>query len=207
MNESTAALLTTIAENMPKIKAQGIAEGQANKIYETLTFSNGISIEAREDGIFIVNEENRAEKLFDANTAIITAMQSDYASEADMAHTAYYDPQMRELKGTYVYEQGDVANATVPIEDGSVFSYGMVTNSIFGFSNPEQYEVGFTSALYFKTPDVIPENYSQFPADIYFKGDSTDEGAFVPEANMRYTIVFDFDGYMVNAYVSGVTTV
>ena len=57
------------------------------------------------------------------------------------------------------------------------------------------------------TPSEIPENYSQFPDDIYFKGDSTDEGAFVPEANMRYTIVFDFDGYMLNGYVSGVKMV
>lgn len=80
-------------------------------------------------------------------------------------------------------------------------------SSIIVSSSDEMYALGFSAALYFATPSEIPENYSQFPADIYFKGDSTDNGAFIPEANMIYTIYFDFDGYRLNGYVSGVSTI
>ena len=98
------------------------------------------------------------------------------------------------------------ASSEIQLEicDNCILSYGAINTSLIT-TLPEEYQyIGFTSGLYFTTPSVIPENYSQFPADVYFKGDSTDEGAFVPEADMRYTIVFDFDGYMLNGYVSGV---
>ena len=105
-----------------------------------------------------------------------------------------------------INEDGDVEVLDYEIEANTAIYRGIISNSVIATLDvPVAY--GFTSALYFATPSEIPENYTQFPADIYFKGDSTDGGAFVPEANMRYTIVFDFDGYMMNAYVSGVTTV
>lgn len=203
MNESTAALLTTIAENMPKIKTQGFLEGQADKIYDTLSFSNGVNIEAREDGIYLcgVNGDSRLYEA-DNNSTVV-----DLARNADAALMAYYDAEYRELKGTTVNDYGDYDTLDLALYDGVIASCGVITTALMVSLGSDWHQIGFTSALYFKTPNVIPENYSQFPADIYFKGDSTDNGAFVPEANMRYTIVFDFDGYMVNAYVSGVTTV
>lgn len=107
-----------------------------------------------------------------------------------------------------VYEYGDEAEADVFLSDNTIESYGVISDSLVAskYENENLY-VGFTSVLYFATPSVLPNNYSDFPDDIYFKGDSTDNGAFIPEANMRYTIVFDFDGYMMNGYVSGVTMV
>ena len=101
----------------------------------------------------------------------------------------------------------DVNEAYPEIRFNHISAYGIVSTLLNATLEEDYQHIGFTSALYFATPSVIPENYSQFPADIYFKGDSTDNGAFVPEANMRYTIVFDFDGFMMNGYVSGVTTV
>ena len=105
-----------------------------------------------------------------------------------------------------IIEYGDIESLDFEIEPNAAIYCGIISNSVIATLDvPVAF--GFTSALYLTTPSEIPANYSQFPADVYFKGDSTDNGAFVPEANMRYTIVFDFDGYMLNGYVSGVTTV
>ena len=69
---------------------------------------------------------------------------------------------------------------------------------------PEAFVEGGNLALYFSTPDSIPTNYSAFPEKYIFKGDSTEDNKFVPEANTRYTIVFSYDGANVVCYVSGV---
>lgn len=106
-----------------------------------------------------------------------------------------------------ILDLGDVENGDFEIMDKYIIAYGKVSTSLIASLNENYQQLGFISALYFTTPSEIPENYSQFPANVYFKGDNTEEGAFVPEANMRYTILFDFDGYMLNGYVSGVTTV
>lgn len=105
-----------------------------------------------------------------------------------------------------IIEYGDIESLDFEIEPNATIYCGIISNSVIATLDvPVAF--GFTSALYFATPSAIPANYSQFPADVYFKGDSTDNGAFVPEANMRYTIVYDFDGYMLNGYVSGVSMV
>ena len=105
-----------------------------------------------------------------------------------------------------IIEDGDIESLDFEIEPNTAIYRGIISNSVIATLDvPVAF--GFTSALYFATPSEIPANYSQFPADVYFKGDSTDNGAFVPEANMRYTIIFDFDGYMLNGYVSGVSMV
>lgn len=105
-----------------------------------------------------------------------------------------------------IYKTGDIDVLEQYLESNLVSSHGIVSTSI-KIMLEATIEVGFTAALYFVTPSEILEgsDYSQFPENIHFKGDSTDNGTFVPEENMRYTIVFDFDGYMVNGYVSGVS--
>lgn len=187
---------------------------EIEKPREVIHLSNDMRIEAREDGIYLVtdNEENGyIESIifeqFDGAT------YSDYSMEAEFAYYANSDEHGRTLKGIFVDEFTDGGSyedmSEIEIGDGYVVSFGVINNPMQILLPPEdQYQyVGFTSAMYFATPSEIPENYTQFPDVIHFKGDSTDEGAFVPEANMRYTIVFDFDGYMLNGYVSGVTTV
>jgi hypothetical protein len=101
-------------------------------------------------------------------------------------------------------DTGDMERLEQVINHNTITRVGVVTHSISGVVGESPF-VGFLAALYFATPDIIPENYSTFPDDMYFKGDSTDDGKFIPEANTRYTIVFDYDGYVVNAYVSGVS--
>ena len=108
-----------------------------------------------------------------------------------------------EKLNVYTNDHGDVEHLSHTIERNTVNSFGVVTQSI-DVTIDENISIDFLSALYFTTPSVIPENYSTFPDDVHFKGDCTDEDKFIPEANTRYTIVFDYDGYSVNAYVSGV---
>lgn len=170
---------------------------------EVIPLTHNMRIEAREDGIYLCGEHG--DSLIYQNDYNSTVV--DLARNADAALMAYYDAEYRELKGTTVNDYGDYDTLDLALYDGVIASCGVITTALMVSLGSDWQQIGFTSALYFKTPNVIPENYSQFPADIYFKGDSTDNGAFVPEANMRYTIVFDFDGYMMNAYVSGVTTV
>lgn len=169
---------------------------------ESIKLTHDMRIEAREDGIYLCGV-NGDSLIYEASNSTVV----DLARNADAALLSYYDSEYRELKGTTVTEYGDYDTLDMALYDGVIASCGIITTALMVSLGSNYQHVGFTSALYFRTPSVIPENYSQFPADIYFKGDSTDNGAFVPEANMRYTIVFDFDGYMMNAYVSGVTTV
>ena len=171
---------------------------------EEIQFTHDISIEARADGLYLSGEEGNGTKLFDAEHEYIYADEAYYA---EFAYVATVDGHDRALKGIEIEELDESDAEDFYIRDGSVVSFGVVNTFINATLEKYYRHIGFTSALYFATPSVIPENYSQFPADITFDGDSTDNGAFVPEAHMRYTIVFDFDGFMMNGYVKGVTTV
>ena len=185
---------------------------------------NDMRIEARNDGIYLCKGDKskllyysvyngiRADEASWADNARSATManSADYATEsryADEAERAEQDANGRALKGVNIYDMDDVSETREYLEDGQILSMGVVRTYLSIGHGANYQQVGYSSALYFTTPSVIPENYSQFPADITFDGDSTDNGAFVPEANMRYTIVFDFDGFMMNGYVKGVTTV
>ena len=123
-------------------------------------------------------------------------------SRASAVEVAGLKTDVGNLK-TNIIDNDDVEEAICTIDNNTILSYGLVENSIDAEMGDAH--IGFSSALYFTTPWTIPANYSRFPADVYFKGDSTDNGAFVPEPDMRYTIVFDIDGYRIMAYVSGVS--
>ena len=138
-----------------------------------------------------------------------TGPQGPQGVQGDKGDTGDKGPQ-GEKGDSYtldIVEIGDVETANVEIIKDAIISYGIISASLITSLGEGHQQIGFTSCLCFATPSEMPSNYSQFPADVYFKGDSTDNGAFVPEANMRYTIVFDFDGYMLNGYVSGVSMV
>ena len=194
---------------------------------EVIHLANGMRIESREEGIYLVSPEDREQEIeecsyllinkYDAITDLVAkyaefAYETEYALYAEHSATADMDSEERTLKGVYI-EELDLDEAIdiseIEIFDGYIASLGLVNRPLEILLPPEkQYQyVGFTSAMYFATPSEIPENYTQFPDVIHFKGDSVVDGRLVPEPNMRYTIVFDFDGYMLNAYVSGVTTV
>lgn len=184
-----------------------------NEPREAIPLTNDMRIESREEGIYLVTEAygNYDEKrIFESQSGSTVA---DYAENAVYSEYAICDTNGRELKGAYIEEldlEGNDADIyEIEIGDGYVVSFGLVNRPLeilLPPANRYQY-VGFTSAMYFATPSEIPEDYTQFPDVIHFKGDSVVDGRFVPEPNMRYTIVFDFDGYMLNGYVSGVTTI
>lgn len=183
---------------------------------EVIHLANGMSIESREDGIYLtgVDEDGNSFESFlcDTNgyTTVHYAEEAGFAGEAEYAYAASdaeNDANGRPLKGIITEDYGDVEDADFSLSDGYALYYGVISNSIIAAKDVDEMYPGFEFALYFTTPTTLPENYTQFPAEVCFKGDSTDNGAFIPEPNMRYTIVFDFDGYMLNGYVSGVTTV
>ena len=62
----------------------------------------------------------------------------------------------------------------------------------------------YISSIIFSTPTTIPENYSTFPSDLYFKGDECDAGIFIPIASTRYTMLFYYDGVKLIGLVSGI---
>lgn len=194
---------------LSKVKAE------IEKPKDVIRLANGKRIESRVDGIFLVMEDEERDVCLLNADGDIEAFYAETAGEAYTSFMASVDESERPLKGTFVDELdvggSDSDVAEVELGDGYVVSLGLVDRPIDVLLPPKQHYqyVGFESAMYFSTPSAIPEgsNYTQFPDAIYFKGDSTDNGAFVPEPNMRYTIVFDFDGYMLNGYVSGVTTV
>lgn len=195
-------------EEINKTKKELIEFTNGIKLYVfSNPYNNGIQVEYP-----IENGSKKQRNLIDyvgvnADYAITSyyAEWADLDAEGNPIHIHYATKSELEEAKVSIYDNGGVEIIDLDIRDNSVHYYGVVTESVSAVVVGA--EAGFSSALYFATPSEMPENYSQFPADVYFKGDNTDNGAFVPEANMRYTIVFDFDGYMVNAYVSGVTTV
>ena len=183
-----------------------------------IEFDNGVKLVSRESGIYVAHPDNPGEEmiLYDSANGRIISNDADYAicAEMDIDDNPIIDTYATkdELEDrvsaleTEITESGDSEMVSLGIMNGTVDYYGVVSQSIEA-SVVGNVGADFSAALYFATPSEMPSNYSQFPADVCFKGDSTDNGAFVPEANMRYTIVFDFDGYMLNGYVSGVTIV
>jgi hypothetical protein len=114
----------------------------------------------------------------------------------------YVDEKVGEIKPTINNIYSDMVSET--LLDNTINHLGIVFLSV-SVSFPEELDVGYTSALYFSTPAEIPSDYSNFPEEVTFGGDSTEDGRFIPEASTRYTIVFDYDGENINGYVRGVS--
>lgn len=182
---------------------------------------NDMRVEARNDGIYLCKGDKskllyysvyngiRADEASWADNANSATManNANYATEsryADEAERAEQDADGRALKGVNIYDMDDVSETREYLEDGQILSMGVVRTYLSIGHGANYQQVGYSSALYFTTPSVLPDDYSYFPDDINFKGDSVIDGRFVPEPDTRYTLVFDFDGYMVNGYVSGV---
>lgn len=169
-----------------------IHAGKADKI----CLEDGVSLEAREDGIWIVDGEEEIQ-IYDSDWQQLQAQYSDYANEADYA---FCDPEGRELKGTTLYEFYD-SYAYVVLNDREVLSYDVVDN--ISVELPDEYYVGFESKVYFTTPSSVGSDFVQAD-DVYFKGDNTNNGVFTPEADTRYTINFEYNGNRYVGTVSGV---
>lgn len=179
---------------------------------QTIKFTNGIRIEAEEGLLSITDTLGNKYTLCLDEYGIEAyyagyadyAEQASYAEESDYSNYAGMDVEGRTLKGNEIVDEGDTDTVELSLTDGFTFRYGIISDSLIVYTDGDWAYEGLDCALYFTTPSVMPENYSQFIGNVCFKGDSVDDRAFVPEKNTRYTIYFDFDGNMVVGYVSGV---
>lgn len=184
---------------LPKIKAQGVAEGLDGIVaFESIKFSNGVRIEAREDGLHVVAGEEDA-LLYDLQWGQIYANNADRARDATRAFSDSYG---RELKGTSIQEYGDGDNFYVILEDGQIASVDTVSGT-FNMEFPDEIYLGYTSKLYFTTSSdgYVFIDVSQ---PVYFRGDSTENGSIIIDQDTRYSITFEYDGYHLIGSVSAV---
>lgn len=158
--------------------------------------ANSAKTEAMANTAFRVEASPKLEKLredVDEHQGLLDKLDEDLKqAEADI----------RSLEPKISYNSDE--NWFVEVIDTNTIVYcGVIAEFLtIGFVNVG---VGYTSALHFSTPAEVPTDYSVFPEETKFKGDSVEDERFVPEANMRYTIVFDYDGVNVIGYVSGVS--
>ena len=124
----------------------------------------------------------------------------------EIAHAVIELEEEAESSNAGIYEDFESKIININIRNKTSYYYGTVYQMNV-YCGDDKNDLGYNSELYFTTPSEVPLDFSNFPKDIYFKGDGADEGAFAPEPNTRYTIVFSFDGYNMNAYVSGVIIV
>jgi len=175
-----------------------LSSGSANTQQNAIQLSNGIRIESREDGVWLVDGDEETQ-LYDSQSQQIQAQYSDFANEADYA---FYDTSGRELKGTSIQEYGDGSGCYVVLEDGQIASFDTVSGS-FEWEFPEELYLGYTSKLFFTTSSsgfvFVDMNHP-----VYFRGDSTENGAIIIEQDTRYTIAFEYDGYNLIGSVSAV---
>ena len=67
----------------------------------------------------------------------------------------------------------------------------------------------FISSVIFKSGANVPsiairwEGDPTYPFDVYYQGADCKNGAFLPKANKRYTMIFSYDGIM-NCYIAAV---
>lgn len=212
MNNTTENLINTmtnitksIAENQQAVYSAGEEAGKRSVIVkgqdesnpqDTIYLTEGLRIESRADGIWIVSGENEV-RLYNGGNNQVEASKTRYATEAS---SASYDSEGRDLKGKVLYEFDD-SYAYAYIEDGVNISYGIV--DYYSINMPDDYDIGFESNVYFTTPSYVDDSYVE-EDDVYYKGDHTSEGKFTPEADTRYTIKYEYNGERFVGTVSGV---
>ena len=88
------------------------------------------------------------------------------------------------------------------LADNSQLVYGSVNSINVGF--PEILSFDYMASISFTTPSTIGETYSTFPSDLYFRGDESEGGIFIPNPSTRYTMLFYCDGVRKIGLVSGI---
>ena len=154
LSEATKQKLIEIAENIQKVYNNGVADGSNDAIKVAIYLTNGITIESREDGVWLV-DNGEDFQLYDSKWQ---TLQADYAECANEAEYAYYDTLRRELKGTTLMEYSD-SYAYVSLEDGSITSYGVV--DYFSVDLPDDYYIGFSAKVYFTTSSYVGDDFME----------------------------------------------
>ena len=140
------------------------------------------------------------------DTGYLTSIPDEYVTDAELESKGYLT-EHQDISGkadkTNILDLSDVT--TIVIEELSTnqeLIYGEVTSISVTF--PASVGLDYTSSIIFTTPATLPENYSTFPSDVYFKGDECDGGIFIPNAATRYTMLFYYDGTKIIGLVSGI---
>ena len=133
-----------------------------------------------------------------------TKAQWDAISIGEENETLYISPfYCKWTREVVTISELDVSECNIQIESNTRYNYGMIfekLNATFDMPN-----FGDIAEFCFVSPEIIPENYSTFPARVIFKGDGTQDGRFVAEPNTYYTMVFEKLGDRIVGYVSGVS--
>lgn len=123
-------------------------------------------------------------------------MQIDYNALANL-------PDLTQKADKTIINDSIETEVTITeLSDNTEMVYGEVTSISVTF--PPNVGLDYISSLIFSTPATLPENYTTFPSDVYFKGDECDGGIFIPNAATRYTMLFYYDGTKIIGLVSGI---
>lgn len=134
----------------------------------------------------------------------LTSIPDEYVTDAELESKGYLT-EHQDISGKA--DKTAITNSTettvsTELADNTELIYAEVTSISVTF--PASVGLDYTSSIIFTTPATLPENYSTFPSDVYFKGDECDGGIFVPNASTRYTMLFYYDGSTIIGLVSGV---
>ena len=124
---------------------------------------------------------------------------------SQLTNDAGYLTEHQDISGKA--DKTNITNSTettvsTELSDNTELIYGEVSSISVTF--PASVGLDYTSSIIFTTPATLPENYTTFPSDVYFKGDECDGGIFIPNASTRYTMLFYYDGTQIIGLVSGI---
>lgn len=153
----------------------------------------------------VINLENKGTKIT-VDSELDVNSENPVQNKVVTAKFNDVDKKIAEIEPTIIEEGLDVGEAIITMEDNHIYSFNMILNKL-DVSFPETMKNGYTSALYFFSTyhETIPSDYTSFPSNVKFKGDSVVDGRFVPERTMLYTILFDYYWGNIIGYVSGVS--
>lgn len=134
----------------------------------------------------------------------LISIPDEYVTDAELESKGYLT-QHQDISGKA--DKPNITNSTettvsTELADNTELIYAEVTSISVTF--PVSVALDYTSSIIFTTPATLPENYSIFPSDVYFKGDECDGGIFIPNAATRYTMLFYYDGTKIIGLVSGI---
>ena len=120
-----------------------------------------------------------------------------YQGDIRVGGTSYDDGKTAETKTTTV--KSTETTASITLADNTETRYGEITSLTVAL--PETISDSFVSSAVFKSGATATT--VTVPSDIYCQGADCKNGAFLPKANKRYTMIFSYDGIM-NCYIAAV---
>lgn len=111
--------------------------------------------------------------------------------------TSYDDGKTLETKTTIV--KNTETTASITLADNTEARYGEITSLTVAL--PETISDSFVSSAVFKSGATATA--VTVPSGVYCQGADCKNGAFLPKANKRYTMIFSYDGIM-NCYIAAV---